>query len=83
MEIDIYHYLDARQYLRDYYEHRRRQEPKFSHRYVVWKLGKQSPSYIDLLLKGKVRFREGVITSLIKLLGLDAEESEYFRFLCL
>lgn len=83
LDPDIFGYLDACRYLRDYYVIRHRREPKFSHRFVAGKLGRNTPSYFTALLKGTVRFSDESIAVLAKLLGLDSEQSEYFHYLCL
>lgn len=80
-EINIFHYSDFRLYLRDYHAWRKAQDPKFSHRFIMDKMGSSSPAWFNDVVKGRIRLTGTYLVRLGQLLKLKAKELDYFETL--
>ena len=81
--ISIFDYTDFRQFLRDYYEHARGRDRKFSQRYIASKLGLASSGWFLDLLKGRTNLGGTHRIKLSALLKLKEKEAAYFEALAL
>lgn len=77
--INVYHYVDYRQYLKDYFEERKKNDPKFSHRYLSRRLGLKSPNFIMMVMQGKRNLTSALAFSITEEFKLDKKEAEYFE----
>jgi len=78
--INIFDYLEYREYLRDYYQEQKRTKPFFSYRFIGNRVGMDS-SFVIKVLQGGLHISPRKIESFIKLLDLNAQEAEYFETL--
>ena len=76
--INIFDYLDYREYLRDYYKDAKLHKPFFSYRFIGSRVGMDS-SYVIKVLQGNLHIALKRIQSFIKLLDLDATEAAFFE----
>lgn len=65
-------YTDYRNFLRDFYEDRKKRSPSFSHRQFCSKAGLGSPSFLREVIDGKRNLTETTIAQFVK--GLDLVE---------
>ena len=75
--LNIFDYLDYRQYLRDFYENEKKTKPWFSYRYLSSKV-RLNPGYIVKVFQGKIHLGEKNIDSFADLMRLSGKEREYF-----
>jgi uncharacterized protein (TIGR02147 family) len=80
--VDVFAFLDYRQYLEAYYKARKAVDRKFSHRFIG-KAGKFDPGLFSKILQGKRDISASMIFRLAALLKLDRKETEYFQCLVL
>ena len=78
--INIFDYLEYREYLRDYYQEQKRTKPFFSYRFIGNRVGMDS-SFVIKVLQGVLHISAKKIENFIKLLNLNAQEAEYFEAL--
>jgi uncharacterized protein (TIGR02147 family) len=78
--INIFDYLEYREYLRDYYQEQKRTKPFFSYRFIGNRVGMDS-SFVIKVLQSGLHISPKRIESFIKLLNLNAQEAEYFEAL--
>lgn len=78
----IYNYYDARKYLRDYRDARKKIDEGFTNLYICFELGqKNSKGYFNNVINGRVRIGSTLVDRFIKLLNLKGDEQNYFRLL--
>lgn len=75
--LNIFEYLDYRQYLKDFYDNERKNKPWFSYRYISSKV-KLNPGYIVKVFQGKVHLGIKNIGSFADFMMLSEKEREYF-----
>jgi uncharacterized protein (TIGR02147 family) len=78
--VDIFAFLDYRQYLEAYYQARKSVDRKFSHRFIG-KEGKFDPGLFSKILQGKRDISTSMVFRLAALLKLDRKQTEYFQCL--
>lgn len=77
--INIYEYTNFRDYLKDYFEEAKKDEPNFSHRYLAQKLDLSTPNLILLIMQGKRNLTKTVRFKLSHFLGHSQKEAQYFE----
>jgi uncharacterized protein (TIGR02147 family) len=75
----VFQFLDAREFLKQAYLARKRENPAFSQRYISQALGVKSSSVFRQLLEGKSRLTGARVLRLAKLFGLSKPEAAYFE----
>jgi uncharacterized protein (TIGR02147 family) len=75
---DIFTYSDYRKFLKDYYEKKKSEDPKFSQRYFTMKVGFSSSGYFSDVLSGKKNLSGAFMLKFAKALKMGREEEEYF-----
>jgi len=80
--VDIFSFMDYRQYLDAYYKARKAVDRKFSHRFIG-REGKFDPGLFSKILQGKRDISSSMVFRLATLLKLDRKETEYFQCLVL
>lgn len=75
----IYHYTDYRQFLKDFYEYKKRTTGFFSYRYFSQKAGFKSPNQLQLIMQGKRNLTEAALFRVAQALELSPSETEYFK----
>jgi uncharacterized protein (TIGR02147 family) len=81
--VNILDYIDYRRYLRDAYEERRKENPKFSYRFIAGKVGFSSPGFFANVLSGKKDISLKLALKFAELFRLGRKEKEYFETLVL
>lgn len=77
---DLFHYLDYRHFLKDYYRGQKEEKgSRFSFRSFSRAAGLRSPNFLKLVMEGKRNLGPDGIQSFIKALRLGKEESAYFE----
>jgi len=79
LSINIYKYLDYRQYCRDFVEERKKLIPSYSLRAFARMAGSTSPNFLQLLLSRKIGISDKQRDALAKSIALNAAEKEYFN----
>jgi uncharacterized protein (TIGR02147 family) len=77
--INIYQHTDYRAYLRDWFEERKKSDPKLSHRYLCRRLGLASPNFIMLVMQGKRSISRSLAFRISEEFKHSARETEYFE----
>ena len=80
MMVNIFDYLDYREFLRDFYREAKRNKPFFSYRFIGNHVGMDS-SYVIKVLQGNLHISPKKINSFIKLLELTEPEAAFFETL--
>ncbi|MGZ6398652.1 MAG: TIGR02147 family protein [Bdellovibrio sp.] len=83
LEKSIYEYDNYRQFLRDFYEHSRQADSKFSFRYFAKLAGFQSPNYLKLVMDGRRNLALPGIEKCAVALKFNEEEKFFFTNLVL
>ncbi|MGD9200688.1 MAG: TIGR02147 family protein [Chitinispirillia bacterium] len=81
--INIFEYLDYRLLLKDLYESRKKDNTKFSYRYIGQKVGFKSAGFFSNIIKGKRNISNNLIFRFAELLEFNKKETEYFEVLVL
>jgi uncharacterized protein (TIGR02147 family) len=81
--INIFDYTDYRQYLQDAYSERKRENPKFSYRFVASRVGFSSPGFFTNVLKGKKDISLNLAFKFADLFKLGRKQREYLELLLL
>jgi uncharacterized protein (TIGR02147 family) len=79
----VFHYIDYRQFLRDYYEEKKRNTRHFSYRYFSAKAGIGSPVFLKLVIEGKRNISPAMAGRFAEAVRLNKSESRYFWHLVL
>jgi uncharacterized protein (TIGR02147 family) len=74
----IFDYTDYRQYLKDYYEYRKKENKSISHRYFEQRL-QVSEGYFSRILKGEKNVSDVLLVRFTQILKLSKKEAEYFE----
>jgi uncharacterized protein (TIGR02147 family) len=77
--INIFRYTDYREYLRAYFAERKKNDPKFSHRYLCRRLGLVSPNSIMLVMQGKRNITRSLAFRVSEEFKHSVKEAEYFE----
>lgn len=72
-------YMNYREYLRDYYEQKKKVQPYFSFRLFSQKAGFKAPNVLKLAIEGKRNLSKESVFKFCKALGLNKKECEYFE----
>lgn len=76
---NIFDYVDYREFLRDFYNRKKRETGYFSYRYFSNKAGFSSHNVLKLVINGDRNIATKSIEKYIKALGLSSREGAYFR----
>jgi len=74
----IFQYLDYREYLRDYYEERKVEQPFFSYRYFAQKI-QLDPGTLLKITRLKAHLSSKSVSQVLAYLKLSSQESMYFE----
>jgi uncharacterized protein (TIGR02147 family) len=75
--LNIFDFLDYRQYLRAIFEEKKQQLPSFSHRSLAHKLSLKAPGHILFIIQGKRRLTADVAHRLAAYLKLAKKEHDF------
>jgi uncharacterized protein (TIGR02147 family) len=80
-EPDIFHYTNYRLYLKDYFQFKKSQNPKFSFRMFARKAGFSSHSILQFLFEGKRNLSKKSVLKLIQGMNMGKKKAEFFEAL--
>jgi uncharacterized protein (TIGR02147 family) len=80
---DVFEYFDYRQFLRDLFEEKKRENRQFSHRAVLQKMGITSTGFLANVISGRKNLTQVQVQRLNQILKLKAGESRFFESLVL
>ncbi len=78
--ISLFDYLDYRDFLKEFYESKKKESPFFSLRYMSGKVG-MDPGNIVKVFQGKRHLSKRLLEGFINLCDFKAKEAKYFRAL--
>jgi len=78
--ISIYNYFDYRQFLRDFYEEKKRENLFFSYRFIGGRVGMDS-SFLIKVLQGNLHISNKKIEKFIEVCNLSEKAAQYFETL--
>ena len=76
--VDVFAFLDARQFLRAYYEAEKKRRRSFSYRCLSRKAGFRSPNFFKLFIDGQRNLGPETVDKVSQALGLNTAEAEFF-----
>lgn len=80
--LNIYSFIDVKEYLRAYRDMRKTEDPGFSNLYLCHALGqKNSRSYFNNVITGRVKIGATLAERFVQLIGLSGKEEHYFLLL--
>jgi uncharacterized protein (TIGR02147 family) len=79
--INVYEYADFRRYLKDWFEAKKANNARFSHRAFARRLGSTDPSLLTNVISGRRALTAERTEDFARVLGLEGDEAEYFRLL--
>ncbi len=80
-EVDVFSYQDYRDYLKDFYHHKRHTDRKFSIRFFARRAGLKSENYLKVVMDGNRNLTARNLPKFVKGLGLGRTQAEYFEAL--
>ncbi len=75
----IFHYICYQDYLKAYFAARKKDDPKFSHRFLSTRLGLSSPNFIMLVMQGKRKLTRSMAFKISRAFRLLPKEAEYLE----
>ncbi len=81
--LNIYEFLDYREFLKAYYCYNKEVVPRFSHRTMSKSMGFTSPNYLKLIIDKKRHLGKDSLEKVISGLKLKKKEAKYFYYLVL
>ncbi|MCX7725878.1 MAG: TIGR02147 family protein [Chitinispirillaceae bacterium] len=75
----IFEYMDYREYLRDFFEEKKKQHPFYSYRLFSQKAGFKAPNFLKLIVDGKRNLTKESVYKVTKAFGLNKSEADYFE----
>jgi uncharacterized protein (TIGR02147 family) len=77
--VNVFDYTDFRKFLTDYYDERKRSNPRFSYQVIANKAGIKSKGFVYNIINGKKVLSKSNIFKLSKALNLNQYEADYFE----
>ncbi len=77
--ISIYEYIDYREYLNDWFDAKKSENKRFSHRMFSRLMDQKSPSFLKDIVHGRRNLTQEQQERCYKVLKLNAEERRYFN----
>lgn len=78
---DVFGYLDYRQYLQDWFDARKINNPRFSHRLFARRAGLRSPALLSNVIKHRRNLTIDTIDAFVSAMKLSAAEAAFFAYL--
>jgi uncharacterized protein (TIGR02147 family) len=77
--INLFEFTDFREYLKAYFEDRKKNDPKFSHRWLAGRLDLSTSNFIMLVMQGKRNLTSGLRLKISGVFRHSRKEAEYFE----
>jgi uncharacterized protein (TIGR02147 family) len=81
MTLNIYEYIDFRDFLSDFYKDSKESNKAFSLRYFAKKAGFASAAFLPLIIEGKRNLTKEFIPKFATAIGMSKKEHQYFEVL--
>jgi uncharacterized protein (TIGR02147 family) len=78
-KLNLFSYQSYRLFLKDWYEQAKKTRRGFSYRAFAQRAGFQTSNFMQLVMKGKRNLTEQSLIKMMKGLGLNKQEQEFFR----
>lgn len=78
---EVFLYLDHRTFLRDWFDWKKSENPRLSHRMFARLAKQRSPSLLMHVIRGQRNLTTATSTAFSKAMGLDREERAFFKLL--
>lgn len=79
--LNIFEFLDYREYLKAYYENNKQKDSQFSHRVMARNMGFTSPNFLKLVIDKERNIGKSSLKKIITGLNLKKKEAEYLSYL--
>ncbi len=79
----VFDYNDYRQFLKNFYDEKKAENPHFSYRFMADKVGFKSPGHFTQIIQGKANISIHLIERFASFLKLNKKERAYFQELVL
>ncbi len=79
--INIYTYLDYREFLQDYLREKKKENPYVSHRVIQRKMGITSTGFLANIISKRSNLTIDQVVKLASIMGLNKKETRYFKTL--
>lgn len=79
--VNIFEFLDYREYLKAYYDYHKKNDSQFSHRVMSRKMGFTSPNFLKMVIDKERNIGRTSVQKIITGLELKKKEAEYFSYL--
>lgn len=76
---DVFSYLDHREFLSDWFDAKKRENPRFSHRMFARMAGQKSSGLLLHVIRGERNLTEATTDAFSKAMRLRADERDHFR----
>jgi uncharacterized protein (TIGR02147 family) len=77
--VQIFDYMDYRQYLHDFFDEKKRELRFYSYRLFSQKAGLKSPNFLKLVINGERNLSKHSVYKFAKALSLAKKETDYFE----
>lgn len=77
--VNLYEYVNYREYLQTYFAHSKERDSKFSHRFLARRLGLLSPNFMMLVMQGKRNITRSLTSRISDALKHNDKEADYFE----
>jgi hypothetical protein len=75
----VFNYVNYRRFLKDYYQQAKAEKKYFSYRYFSRRAGINSPNFLKVVIEGKRNLPSKTIDKFANALGLNRNETMFFR----
>jgi uncharacterized protein (TIGR02147 family) len=75
----IFQFIRYQDYLKEYFEARKKADPKFSHRFLSKRLGLLSPNFIMMVMQGKRKLTRSMAYKISQEFKLSKKETDYLE----
>jgi uncharacterized protein (TIGR02147 family) len=81
--LNIFNFLDHKQYLAAYYSHQKKNDKTFTYRSFSAKVGVEAPSFLKLIIDGKRNLALKTIENISRAIGHSPNKAAYFKHMVL
>jgi uncharacterized protein (TIGR02147 family) len=75
----IFQFICYQDFLKEYFGARKKEDPKFSHRFLSKRLGLSSPNFIMMVMQGKRKLTRAMASKIAQEFKLSKKEAEYLE----
>ncbi len=79
--VEIFEYLNYREFLKDYISEKRKRDRAFTHRAILAKMGVSSTGYLSNIFSGKKNLSKTQVSDLSAILELNERERICFKYM--